>query len=626
MIIAVILAGGSLISRLRTEYANRYISIIVEYRDIVNLSSQARRSREDVMSELRKAGVLGITVAEFTGKDLAAGIMPLSFVPLSAISPSDRAGLDLPLDLGTLELDSSDPILPPMMDYLRTRMPGVVKHVPGKTTLVILPIPFNELTDAGIVPDIAALQFAESCGVRALYRPAGSTYSNSELIADAIVWIKKRFPSVSGILPAGNIIMGYPNLGPIVRVMKEQGLIAAQAEFVTQIGVASLMSQMAPRIIPLHSITREEVVSRRYSRQQIVDRMLRAAHERSIRFLLMRPYDLYSTDKLDAFVDDVKTIRDSLHEWGYAFAWPRGIPTSTSSLFASLALSIIFLATALSFVARYFGEAGSNEITLFDIGVFAAITFAFGLAIRLVPSISRLIGGFTAAFVATEAVLFALDRYTRPLRGILAGLLIIICGGLVIAAFYGTSDGMLRLTPFSGVQITLLLPPLLVFAHDLKRRVHPESIADLLSRPPLWGEIVLVGGVLLGAMIVSVRSGNSGSISGAETSIRDFLEWLLWVRPRTKEFLIGYPCLVIYYSLRRSDAIKHYRELFRIGATVGFASAVNTFCHFHTLLPITLLRVVNGWWLGILIGVALLVMIDFIAGPLWKKGGRELFR
>jgi hypothetical protein len=38
-----------------------------------------------------------------------------------------------------------------------------------------------------------------------------------------------------------------------------------------------------------------------------------------------------------------------------------------------------------------------------------------------------------------------------------------------------------------------------------------------------------------------------------------------------------------------------------------------------------LARVVNGWWLGILVGFVALVMLDYIGGPIWRKGGREIF-
>ena len=42
-----------------------------------------------------------------------------------------------------------------------------------------------------------------------------------------------------------------------------------------------------------------------------------------------------------------------------------------------------------------------------------------------------------------------------------------------------------------------MLPPLLVLLHDLRRRVHPESLEDILSRPPLWGELMLCGVLLV---------------------------------------------------------------------------------------------------------------------------------
>ena len=89
-----------------------------------------------------------------------------------------------------------------------------------------------------------------------------------------------------------------------------------------------------------------------------------------------------------------------------------------------------------------------------------------------------------------------------------------------------------------------------------------------------------------------------------EIRFREALERLLWVRPRTKEFLVGYPCLVVYYALIKRNWAPHYREVFRVGASFALASAVNSFSYFHTLLPLTIIRVVNGWWLEILVGSA----------------------
>jgi hypothetical protein len=234
------------------------------------------------------------------------------------------------------------------------------------------------------------------------------------------------------------------------------------------------------------------------------------------------------------------------------------------------------------------------------------------------------LGGVATAFLATEATIWALDHYEKPFHGLAAGLMIVLAGGLVIASFYGNTNSMLRLTPFSGVKLTLLLPPVLLLVNDLKQRIHPESMMEILSRPPLWGELALAGFLLIGAAVMTMRSGNSSFVPGWEVRFRDLLERVMWVRPRTKEFLVGYPALIIYYVAERRKWVPNYREILRIASSAAFASAVNSFCHFHTLLPLTVVRVANGWCLGIVVGCAALMGVVYILIPSWN-GVRRLF-
>jgi hypothetical protein len=247
-----------------------------------------------------------------------------------------------------------------------------------------------------------------------------------------------------------------------------------------------------------------------------------------------------------------------------------------------------------------------------------------GVAAWKISMVSKLLGGLSTALLATEATIWALDRYEKAVHGLFAGLLIILAGGLTVAAFYGTTNAMLRLAPFSGVKLTLLLPPVLILANDLKQRIHPESMIDIVKRPPLWGELILIGLILVAAVVLTIRSDNASYVPGWEVRFRDMLERVLWIRPRTKEFLVGYPSLIIYYVAVRRGWIRNYREALRIGASLAFASAVNSFCHFHTLLPLTAIRVVNGWFLGIAVGFVILVFIDYVGDPIWRAA-MELF-
>jgi len=127
-----------------------------------------------------------------------------------------------------------------------------------------------------------------------------------------------------------------------------------------------------------------------------------------------------------------------------------------------------------------------------------------------------------------------------------------------------------------------------------------------MSRPLLVG---LAGIGVLGLAFVALwmaRTGNESGVgvSDMEMRFRGLLEQLLVARPRTKEFLVGHPAFLLGVVVgglgRRSWAV-----LLVLLGFVGQASMVNTFCHIHTPLSLSLLRTFNGLWLGVAIGASL---------------------
>ncbi len=622
--VALLLSAGGLYGRLKMEWSHRVTAILVDYKDILSLAREAGTGPAELYPRLFERGVRGVTVAEYTGKDLLTGVLPLAYGPLVSVPPTLRVGVKQSLDRATILMDNAEPLLPSVMAYLRLRTPALVKHPTAKQTLIVLPATMDELADSALLPDFAALDFARKVGAVALFRPAPSLGVDGKKVADSLLWLKEKYPEIECIIPAGLVVAGYPDIGAVAAAVREAKMSVAQVEFVKQIGVAQLCDAVKPEVLSLHSLVRDELIARRMTREQVVERMVRAVHERSIRLLLMRPYDLYSASKLEPFLLDLAEIAASLDARGYTIGWPRTLPMRGASLPGALSVATVFSFCLWFYLRRYLCVRG-DRASRAECAVLCLGTLALGLAIWKISLVSRLVGGFAAAFAATEATIWALDRYKKPFAGLVAGFLIVVAGGLCVAGFYGTTSAMLRLTPFSGVKLTLLLPPLLILANDLKKRVHPESFLDVLKRPPLWGELILCAVLVGGALVMAIRSDNVAFVPGWEIRFREMLERALWVRPRTKEFLFGYPCLILYYALIRRGWAVHYREVFRIGASLGFASAINTFCHFHTLLPLSLVRVVNGWWLGIVIGFVVVVAIDYIGGPFWKRAGKELF-
>jgi Family of unknown function (DUF5693) len=100
---------------------------------------------------------------------------------------------------------------------------------------------------------------------------------------------------------------------------------------------------------------------------------------------------------------------------------------------------------------------------------------------------------------------------------------------------------------------------------------------------------------------LTLRSDNTGAAFDIELAFRQELENLLYVRPRTKEFLIGFPALLVGILL--TTRTRYGWWLYVVGA-IGTASAIDTFTHFHAPLLVSILRTVLGIAIGFVLGVA----------------------
>ena len=88
-------------------------------------------------------------------------------------------------------------------------------------------------------------------------------------------------------------------------------------------------------------------------------------------------------------------------------------------------------------------------------------------------------------------------------------------------------------------------------------------------------------------------------------TLRQMLKDIFGTRPRTKEFLIGYPMIMclIYFGKH-----KLYIPL-SVLATVGPVSVINTFTHTHTPLMISIKRSLWGVVVGFVIGLILIGIV-----------------
>jgi hypothetical protein len=189
-------------------------------------------------------------------------------------------------------------------------------------------------------------------------------------------------------------------------------------------------------------------------------------------------------------------------------------------------------------------------------------------------------------------------------------------GGMVLGALGASSHDMISSTSYQGVK-ALLVTPVVVIAviGALAARV---ALAESGERLPLSSRLrwALIGlGVVLigvfGALYV-VRSGNSGDATSPELWLRDQLDALLYVRPRFKEILFGFPALVL--ALRWPGPVG--RWVCATVAAVGTADVLDTFAHFHSPLAVSLLRTGYAGFGGMVIGLVAALVLPHVLGPI----------
>jgi hypothetical protein len=141
----------------------------------------------------------------------------------------------------------------------------------------------------------------------------------------------------------------------------------------------------------------------------------------------------------------------------------------------------------------------------------------------------------------------------------------------------------------------------------MKYSPRSHRLADLLRTPVYFWHLVvlaLLGGA--GAYYI-IRTGNTAvtATSDFELAVRSFLDKIMIVRPRFKEFLLAYPALMLATGLLKRNYDKGV-WLLLIATGIGQADIIDTLAHVHTPLLTSLLRILLGLVLGWISGSLLL--------------------
>lgn len=211
--------------------------------------------------------------------------------------------------------------------------------------------------------------------------------------------------------------------------------------------------------------------------------------------------------------------------------------------------------------------------------------------------------------------------------GVLVGTLLIgaIGQGVLLSGinYYVNND------IFRGIKLSLLVPiayTAVVYYIMFVKKSDSGFFADVKN---LLNAHIKVYWLLIGCIIAAmgvyyiVRSGNVNEISALEQFVRSTLTEIFSARPRTKEFLIGYPAIVLFiYYVKRTN-VDVMKWILAIAGSIVAASVANSFCHVFTDFTTIVSRTLNGLLIGGMVSVCA-VAGNFVLIKLAKAISKKL--
>ncbi len=223
----------------------------------------------------------------------------------------------------------------------------------------------------------------------------------------------------------------------------------------------------------------------------------------------------------------------------------------------------------------------------------------------------------TALMVYAKAMQKKQSNIAYIISGALLSVGIMLLCAIVQSALLSGLDYYLNSLIFKGIKISLIAPVIysmiaygMIFAESSEGFI--LKIRKLLcSNIKVYWAIfaVVFGGA---AIIYLIRSGNVETISGFESTMRKTITQFMPARPRTKEFLVGWPCLMLMLYYIKNTQCTPLRWGLSVGASILFASIINSFCHVFTSAGTIFMRVFNGALIGIVVSVIVLLINNFV--------------
>ncbi|MBR1968797.1 MAG: hypothetical protein IKA17_00355 [Clostridia bacterium] len=351
-------------------------------------------------------------------------------------------------------------------------------------------------------------------------------------------------------------------------------------------------------------------------------KMLNSVIDRNARLVVINSiYNQEGTDEDKAYMSIEATgmLKDKLTSFGYnteSYNTQFENYNLAGKKAAALSLVIIILMwlTMVEFLYRKPCEKLAVAAYVMIIPAVIVTMMLPGGLVELYPSLFAVTAPcfcITMALMSAELLREKLKNIWLFISVIAITLISVGLCGIVQSALLSGLDYYINTLIFRGIKLSLMLPIIysVVCAFVLytnKDGLVKKIVKFIKAEIKVWWIIVAaVAGFVF--MTYVRRSGNVSSISTLEALMRNTITNIMEARPRTKEFLVGWPCLMLFIYYLKNTPYNLLKSAFLIGSSILFASCINSFCHVFTDTTTIYMRVVNGALIGISIGLIALI-------------------
>lgn len=593
----------------------------IDYDTLINLSFYWGLTPEQTLSKLKKKGFVGLALSEEIGSSEEV------FNNKARLFSNVNAILTFPELRNAIELEAPH-------TYLITRNPDIVESVVESLKTRRIKSQLDEVNDKYILKinhlyeskdklllgyDPEGIKTAKKNDLDILFFVHGWSISNKQDVTSFLSYLKDFVPQPKIAFLDKNMADDEEFIKLFSNSLLNGGFSVGLLDGTYQPEVNSIISlnklpTFRVRHITIDDNKSSEILANLEARIQ--DIKIGIIERRNEAIVFKIPAKDFNKTTVDAFEILTSRVYETMKGHGYNFLPISPIKKISEAKNEKLLLSILLILLAGYTMISF------NLINPITALAFTTILLISGLTLFYFASDFYFkLCAFLAAVLYPLISLFFLNIENS--RSLLNGLislvllsLICIFGGFVISAFLTGNDYFVHADLYRGVKVSFVLPVLIFAIYAAKvLLMKDKDLQSLVFRYlnvelKVWQLIALLF-ILVAGVYYILRTGNvdRSMVLPGEIELRVLLNKYMYVRPRFKEFAIGYPIL-LWGLWTKASQEKRYIA-FVIGSLAP-VTIINSFAHQYTPITVSLLRTVNALFLGVILGTMLIIINKFL--------------